>query len=114
MHWQRLSVGVDQDENFTKEFLGHAVAILSRVWKQQTSVCPQQKPLFSISPKKIRQVSYLFSKYMQLCENNSSVKVVIFIRHLIQTVTVVYVNETKKTWYKHVRFNPTEGFINGT
>ncbi|KAF2894493.1 hypothetical protein ILUMI_11693 [Ignelater luminosus] len=53
--WQRLSVGLDQDENFSKEFLGTAVSILSRVWKQQTSVTPQQKSLFSVLPKKVRQ-----------------------------------------------------------
>ncbi|KAF5307318.1 hypothetical protein FQR65_LT07034 [Abscondita terminalis] len=55
--WQRLSVGMDQDqdENFTKEFLGTAVAILSKIWKQQTSIVPQQKSLFSILPKKVRQ-----------------------------------------------------------
>ncbi|RZC36726.1 DBB domain containing protein [Asbolus verrucosus] len=52
--WQRLSVGQDQDENFTKEFLGHAMSILSRIWKQQTSVS-QEKSYFSVSPKKIRQ-----------------------------------------------------------
>ncbi|XP_064213950.1 phosphoinositide 3-kinase adapter protein 1 isoform X1 [Tribolium castaneum] len=52
--WQRLGVGQDQDENFTKEFLGHAMSILSRIWKQQTSVT-QEKSYFSVSPKKIRQ-----------------------------------------------------------
>ncbi|XP_063912859.1 phosphoinositide 3-kinase adapter protein 1 isoform X2 [Zophobas morio] len=52
--WQRLSVGQDQDENFTKEFLGHAMSILSRIWKQQTSGT-QEKSYFSVSPKKIRQ-----------------------------------------------------------
>jgi phosphoinositide 3-kinase adaptor protein 1 len=52
--WQRLSVGQDQDENFTKEFLGQAMSILSRIWKQQTSVS-QEKSYFSVSPKKIRQ-----------------------------------------------------------
>ncbi|KAK5649603.1 hypothetical protein RI129_000632 [Pyrocoelia pectoralis] len=53
--WQRLSVGLDQDENFSKEFLSTAVSILSRVWKQQTSIAPQQKSLFSVLPKKVRQ-----------------------------------------------------------
>ncbi|KAF5304250.1 hypothetical protein FQA39_LY09777 [Lamprigera yunnana] len=55
--WQRLGVGMeqDQDENFTKEFLGTAVTILSRIWKQQTSIVPQQKSLFSVHPKKVRQ-----------------------------------------------------------
>nr|XP_023016223.1 uncharacterized protein LOC111505611 [Leptinotarsa decemlineata] len=53
--WQRQSVGQDQDENFTKEFLGQAMAILSRVWKQQSSVIAQEKSCFSVTPKKIRQ-----------------------------------------------------------
>ncbi|KAK4881124.1 hypothetical protein RN001_004443 [Aquatica leii] len=55
--WQRLGVGMDQDqdENFTKEFLGTAVSILSKIWKQQTSIVPQQKSLFSVVPKKVRQ-----------------------------------------------------------
>ncbi|XP_045478573.1 phosphoinositide 3-kinase adapter protein 1 isoform X1 [Harmonia axyridis] len=53
--WQRMSVGQDQDENFTKEFIGHAMSILARVWKQQSSVAAQEKSCFSVSPKKIRQ-----------------------------------------------------------
>ncbi|KAJ8984760.1 hypothetical protein NQ317_005025 [Molorchus minor] len=53
--WQRQCVGQDQDENFTKEFLGQAMAILSRVWKQQSSVIAQEKSCFSVTPKKIRQ-----------------------------------------------------------
>nr|CAH7728636.1 unnamed protein product [Callosobruchus chinensis] len=53
--WQRQMVGQDQDENFTKEFLGQAMAILSRIWKQQSSVIAQEKACFSITPKKIRQ-----------------------------------------------------------
>ncbi|KAJ8940957.1 hypothetical protein NQ318_006808 [Aromia moschata] len=53
--WQRQCVGQDQDENFTKEFLGQAMAILSRVWKQQSSVIAQEKSCFSVNPKKIRQ-----------------------------------------------------------
>lgn len=52
--WQRQGVGQDQDENFTKEFLGQAMSILSRIWKLQTSVT-QEKSYFSVSPKKIRQ-----------------------------------------------------------
>lgn len=55
-HWQRQCVGQDQDENFTKEFLGQAMTILSRVWKQQSSVIAQEKSCFSVTPKKIRQV----------------------------------------------------------
>ncbi|XP_018564271.1 phosphoinositide 3-kinase adapter protein 1 isoform X2 [Anoplophora glabripennis] len=53
--WQRQCVGQDQDENFTKEFLGQAMTILSRVWKQQSSVIAQEKSCFSVTPKKIRQ-----------------------------------------------------------
>ncbi|XP_044761874.1 phosphoinositide 3-kinase adapter protein 1 isoform X2 [Coccinella septempunctata] len=53
--WQRMTVGQDQDENFTKEFIGHAMSILARVWKQQSSVAAQEKSCFSVSPKKIRQ-----------------------------------------------------------
>lgn len=55
--WQRQSVGQDQDSNFTKEFLSQAMAILSRVWKQQSSVVSQEKAQFTVTPKKIRQVS---------------------------------------------------------
>ncbi|XP_028128582.2 phosphoinositide 3-kinase adapter protein 1 isoform X1 [Diabrotica virgifera virgifera] len=53
--WHRKCVGHDQDENFTKEFLGQAMTILSKVWKQQMSIISQDKSYFSISPKKIRQ-----------------------------------------------------------
>uniref|UniRef100_A0A6P7HEX1 Uncharacterized protein LOC114347828 n=1 Tax=Diabrotica virgifera virgifera TaxID=50390 RepID=A0A6P7HEX1_DIAVI len=53
--WHRKCVGHDQDENFTKEFLGQAMTILSKVWKQQISIISQDKSYFSISPKKIRQ-----------------------------------------------------------
>ncbi|KAK9877610.1 hypothetical protein WA026_019280 [Henosepilachna vigintioctopunctata] len=53
--WQRMSVGQDQDEHFTKDFISHAMAILARVWKQQSSVAAQEKSCFSVSPKKIRQ-----------------------------------------------------------
>ncbi|XP_060526369.1 phosphoinositide 3-kinase adapter protein 1 [Cylas formicarius] len=53
--WQRQSVGQDQDETFTKEFLGHAMTILSKIWKQQSSVMAQEKACFSVTPKKIRQ-----------------------------------------------------------
>lgn len=53
--WHRKCVGQDQDETFTKEFLGQAMAILSRVWKQQISIISQEKSYFSITPKKIRQ-----------------------------------------------------------
>lgn len=56
--WQRFIVGQDQDENFTKEFLTRAMGIFSKIWKQQSSVSAQEKPQFSISPKKIRQVSF--------------------------------------------------------
>ncbi|CAH1099594.1 unnamed protein product [Psylliodes chrysocephalus] len=54
-HWQRQCVGQDQDENFTKEFLAQAMAILSKVWKQQISITAQEKSCFSVTPKKIRQ-----------------------------------------------------------
>lgn len=57
--WQRHSVGQDQDEHFTKEFLGQAMSILSRVWKQQCSVISQEKSCFSVTPKKIRQVKQI-------------------------------------------------------
>ncbi|XP_050293910.1 uncharacterized protein LOC126734365 isoform X2 [Anthonomus grandis grandis] len=53
--WQRHSVGQDQDQTFTKEFLGHAIAILSRIWKKQNSVIGQDKSCFSVTPKKVRQ-----------------------------------------------------------
>ncbi|CAG9772639.1 unnamed protein product [Ceutorhynchus assimilis] len=53
--WQRQSVGQDQDQNFTKEFLNQAMAILSKIWKQQSSVVSQEKACFTISPKKIKQ-----------------------------------------------------------
>lgn len=56
--WQRHGVGQDQDENFTKEFLGQAMVILSRVWKQQSSIVSQEKTCFSVTPKKIRQVKF--------------------------------------------------------
>lgn len=56
--WQRQSVGQDQDTNFTKEFLSQAMAILSRIWKQQSSVTAQEKTQFTVTPKKIRQVIY--------------------------------------------------------
>lgn len=62
-HWQRQSVGQDQDENFTKEFLGQAMAILSRVWKQQSSVIAQEKSCFSVTPKKIRHVSFTVNRH---------------------------------------------------
>lgn len=53
--WQRQSVGQDQDQTFTKEFLSQAMAILSKIWKQQSSVIAQEKSCFSVTPKKIRQ-----------------------------------------------------------
>ncbi|XP_076257684.1 DBB domain-containing protein stumps isoform X2 [Rhynchophorus ferrugineus] len=53
--WQRQSVGQDQDETFTKEFLAQAMTILSKIWKQQSSVIAQEKSYFSVTPKKIRQ-----------------------------------------------------------
>lgn len=53
--WQRQSVGQDQDETFTKEFLSQAMAILTRIWKQQSSVIAQEKSCFSVTPKKIRK-----------------------------------------------------------
>ncbi|CAG9857713.1 unnamed protein product [Phyllotreta striolata] len=53
--WRRRGVGQDQDENFTKEFLGQAMAVLSAVWKRQISVTSQEKACFSVTPKKIRQ-----------------------------------------------------------
>ncbi|KAL1505425.1 hypothetical protein ABEB36_004997 [Hypothenemus hampei] len=53
--WQRQSVGQDQDETFTKEFLSQAMTIFSKIWKQQSSVLSQEKSCFSITPKKIRQ-----------------------------------------------------------
>ncbi|KAL3279690.1 hypothetical protein HHI36_017196 [Cryptolaemus montrouzieri] len=53
--WQRMPVGQDQDETFTKDFIGQAMTILARVWKQQSSVAAQEKTCFSVSPKKIRQ-----------------------------------------------------------
>lgn len=55
--WQRLGVGQDQDENFTKDFLTTAMSIISKVWKKQSSVVPQEKSQFSISPKKVKQGS---------------------------------------------------------
>lgn len=54
--WQRFAVGQDQDENFTQEFLRHAMAIFSKIWKQQSPISAQEKSQFSVSPKKIRQV----------------------------------------------------------
>ncbi|XP_049821513.1 phosphoinositide 3-kinase adapter protein 1 isoform X2 [Aethina tumida] len=53
--WQRKAVGQDQDENFTKDFLSQAMAILSKVWKQQSSALAQENSFFSVTPKKIRQ-----------------------------------------------------------
>ncbi|KAI4459417.1 bank1/pik3ap1 family member [Holotrichia oblita] len=53
--WQRHIVGEDQDETFTKEFLGAAMTIFTRVWKQQSSISAQEKSHFSVSPKKVRQ-----------------------------------------------------------
>ncbi|XP_066146794.1 phosphoinositide 3-kinase adapter protein 1 isoform X1 [Euwallacea fornicatus] len=53
--WQRQSVGQDQDQTFTKEFLNQAMAILSKIWKQQSSVIAQEKSCFSVTPKKIKQ-----------------------------------------------------------
>ncbi|XP_030756776.1 phosphoinositide 3-kinase adapter protein 1 isoform X2 [Sitophilus oryzae] len=53
--WQRQTVGQDQDEAFTKEFLDHAMSILAKIWKQQSSVIAQEKACFSVTPKKIRQ-----------------------------------------------------------
>lgn len=50
-------MGQDQDTNFTKEFLGHAMAIFSKIWKQQSPISAQEKSQFSVSPKKIRQVN---------------------------------------------------------
>lgn len=54
--WQRHIVGEDQDETFAKEFLGAAMTIFTRVWKQQSSISAQEKSHFSVSPKKVRQV----------------------------------------------------------
>lgn len=83
--WQRHSVGRDQDENFTKEFLGQAMAILSRVWKQQSSVIAQEKSCFSVTPKKIRQVSVFIFKY-KMNENT------FFINYIkkIQTLVIIH------------------------
>ncbi|XP_018333041.1 phosphoinositide 3-kinase adapter protein 1 [Agrilus planipennis] len=53
--WMRYRVGQDQDENFTKEFLASAMAIFSKVWKQQSSVFSGEKSQFSVLPKKIKQ-----------------------------------------------------------
>ncbi|XP_019758359.2 phosphoinositide 3-kinase adapter protein 1 isoform X2 [Dendroctonus ponderosae] len=53
--WQRQSVGQDQDQTFTKKFLNQAMTILSKIWKQQSSVTAQEKSGFSVTPKKIKQ-----------------------------------------------------------
>lgn len=61
--WQRQSVGQDQDQTFTKEFLSQAMAILSKIWKQQSSVIAQEKSCFSVTPKKIRQVKFRLNRH---------------------------------------------------
>ncbi|XP_050293410.1 uncharacterized protein LOC126733955 isoform X2 [Anthonomus grandis grandis] len=52
--WKRLLVGQDQDQTFTKEFLGDSIAILSKIWKKQNADIGQDKSFFSVTPKKVR------------------------------------------------------------
>ncbi|XP_017787311.1 PREDICTED: phosphoinositide 3-kinase adapter protein 1 [Nicrophorus vespilloides] len=52
--WQRRGVGQDQDAKFVQDFVTAAMAIFTKVWKQQSSIATEENSQFSVSPKKIR------------------------------------------------------------
>jgi hypothetical protein len=55
--WHHIPVK-DQDESFVSTFLQEALDMMARVWRQQT--LRADKALFSVIPKKVKEVSKTF------------------------------------------------------
>jgi hypothetical protein len=55
--WHHIQVK-DQDESFVSKFLQEALDMMARVWRQQT--LRTDKALFSLIPKKVKEVSKIF------------------------------------------------------
>jgi hypothetical protein len=59
--WHHIQVK-DQDELFVSKFLQEALDMMARVWRQQT--LRTDKALFSLIPKKVKEVSKTFMLFI--------------------------------------------------